>query len=133
MNAGVPLAVARICSPCVVGIGAALAPARRPGLGPAAVARRRDRLEKVLAACERHTQRLRVLSRPRGLEGAEAFRARLYALRPRRLINNSAMPLGTRDGADPADIARVMDATSLSPSAWALAVLPACSLRSGRS
>jgi short-subunit dehydrogenase len=130
VNAGIPLAGARILlTGASSGIGAALAPmlaARGAVLG--LVARRRDRLEQVLAACERHTPGSRVfVADLADLTVAETVaRAAWDAFGGLdALVNNAAMPrrLPVTE-LTPADVAHVMDVNFHSPVRMGMALLP---------
>jgi short-subunit dehydrogenase len=130
VNAGVPLSGARVLlTGASSGIGAALAPmlaARGAVLG--LVARRRERLERVLAECERHTHGSRVfVADLSDLEAAEAVAREAWETFGGLdvLVNNAAMPRRRHlTELTPADIAQVMDVNFHSPVRMGLAILP---------
>jgi len=130
VNAGIPLSGARILlTGASSGIGAALAPmlaARGAILG--LVARRRERLERVLAECERHTRGSRVfVADLADLEAAEAVAREAWDAFGGLdvLVNNAAMPRRKHMiELTPADVAQVMDVNFHSPVRMGLAILP---------
>src|SRR5437762_3439959 len=111
------------------GIGAALAPllaARGATVG--IVARRRERLAEILAACLQHAPASRLWAADLGdLERAEAVALEAWDAFGGldALVNNAAIPKRMPvTKLSPADVTRVMDVDFHSPVRMSLAVLP---------
>lgn len=130
MSAGFPIKDARILvTGASSGIGAALAPmlaARGATVG--LVARRRERLEQVLAACRRHAPASRLfVADLADLERAEAVAREAWDQFGGLdvLVNNAAIPKRKHvTDLTPAEIAHVMDVNFHSPVRMGLALLP---------
>jgi short-subunit dehydrogenase len=130
VNTGVPIAGARILvTGASSGIGAALAPmlaARGATVG--LVARRRERLEEVLAACRQHTPASRFFVADLGdLERAEAVAREAWDVFGGLdvLVNNAAIPKRKHVTAlSAAEVAHVMAVNFHSPVRMGLALLP---------